>query len=295
VLAKDRFLPRQFNFKGDRLAYSNGMFLLAVTSAVLLAAFGGDVTRLIPLYALGVFVSFTLSQSGMMRHWWRERGKGWVASLGVNTLGATVTGGVAVILVGAKFVDGAWITIILIASLIPLFWLIRKHYDGFETKLQMSRGPILSQPPRPSEGLEVGEHIVVPVDGVNRVSTGAVTYAKSLSDKVTAAYVTDDAKQAEEFRTQWEAAMSDVPLMVIESPYRALVVPVLAYIESLEAADPNSTVTVVLPKFVTTHWWERFLHNQDILRLKSYIGRRSKETNVVEFPYRLDDELAVSP
>ncbi len=295
ILARDGYMPRQFTFKGDRLAYSNGILMLAATASLLLAVFGGEVTRLIPLYAVGVFVSFTLSQSGMVKHWWKLRESSWRTSLVINGVGAIATAVVAVIITATKFTHGAWISIIIMFVLIVIFALIRRHYDWFEVKLHMAGRPTLNLPPSQVEGIQAGEHIVVPVDGINRVSTAAIAFAKSLSTKVTAAYITDDAEQGEEFRLRWQSSIPDVPLMVIESPYRALVVPILAYIESLEASDPNTSVTVVLPRFVTSHWWERFLHNQDILRLKSYLNKRSKETRVVELPYHLGDELVINP
>jgi hypothetical protein len=145
--------------------------------------------------------------------------------------------------------------------------------------------------PVAAEQTKSSDPVVVPVDDINKVSVAAIDVARGMSDKVIATYITDDPDQAEQFRERWRGEMPDVPLMVIESPYRAFVVPLLAYVESLEDADPDSTVTVVLPRFVTTKWWEPMLHNQDILRLKSYLSKRNKETRVIELPYRLGEEL----
>lgn len=287
ILARDRFMPQQFAFKGDRLAYSNGIILLAAAASVLLIAFGGEVTRLIPLYAVGVFVSFTLSQSGMVRRWWRLRGPAWRASLALNGVGAAATAVVAIIIATTKFTHGAWISILLMALLMALFALIRRHYDQFERDLQTEavRMPVAA-PAATAEPPPQPEHVVVPVEEIDRASLGAVEFARKLSEKVTAVHITDDTAEADEFRTRWGKTVPDVPLLVIESPYRAFVAPMLAYLESLERAEPDTRIVLVLPRLVLRHWWERLLHNQDALRLKPHL-RRLPRVRVVDFPYGL--------
>jgi len=291
ILARDRCVPRQFSFKGDRLAYSNGILFLAAAASVLLVAFGGEVTRLIPLYAVGVFASFTLSQSGMVRRWLRLREGAWKVSLAINAVGAVATGVVTVIIVGTKFVHGAWISILMMMLLMALFTLIRRHYDRVEGELKVDEGSLLADIPVavPAERLPWRVHVLVPVDSINRVTAAAVRFSRELSSMITAVHITDDREEGERFREQWEREVPDVPLLLIESPYRAFVAPMLAYVESLERAEPDVGITVVLPGLVTRHWWERPLHNQDVLRLKPHLEKRPR-VKVFDFPYRLGDD-----
>jgi len=294
ILAKDRFMPRQFAFKGDRLAFSRGIIILAAAASVLLVVFTSDVTRLIPLYAVGVFVSFTLSQSGMVRHWLRLRDSGWKASLAINGVGAVATAVVAVIIATTKFTHGAWISILMMLALMLVFTLIRRHYEGFEEEVRVEKGALLSTIPAavPAEPVPRREHVVVPVQDINRVSAAAIGFARELCSRVTAVYVTDDREEAERFRARWEEAVPDVRLLVIESPYRAFVAPMLAYVESLQRAEPDVRVTVVLPRIVLRHWWERFLHNQDALGLRRHLKKRPR-VRVADFPFRMAEGRAV--
>ena len=291
ILSRDRFVPRQFGFKGDRLAYSNGIVLLAAAAALLLIVFNGEVTKLIPLYAVGVFVSFTLSQSGMVRHWLRLRESGWRTSMAINGVGAVTTGVVAVIITGTKFVHGAWISLLMMAFMMLLFSLIRRHYEGVEWELKADEAALRARvPPPPPPDHERGrEHVVVPVDTINRITAAAVDFARETSAHVTAVHVTDDREAAEAFRERWERTVPDVPLIIVESPYRAFVAPMLTYVESLEMAEPQARIVVVLPRLVPRRWWERYLHNQDILRLKPHLAKRP-HVRVVDFPYRLADK-----
>ena len=290
IVAKDGFMPRQFAFKGDRLAFSYGIVFLAGAASLLLVVFAGEVTRLIPLYAVGVFVSFTLSQSGMVRRWWRLRDRGWRTSLAINGVGAAATSVVAMIIATMKFTQGAWISILLIFALISTFTLIARHYRWFEEEMRVEEGALPSGIPRavPADRLRGREHVVVPVDTINKICVGAIGLARELSGRVTAIHITDDREQAEEFRVRWEKMIPDVPLLIIESPYRAFVTPMLAYIGSLERAEPEVGITVVLPGFVPRHWWERPLHNQEALRLKPHLRKRPT-VRVVDFPYRLEE------
>ncbi|MBI2913291.1 MAG: APC family permease [Chloroflexi bacterium] len=290
ILARDKYMPRQFSFRGDRLAYTNGILVLAALATLLLVVYGAETTRLIPLYAVGVFVSFTLSQSGMVRHWSKLKEPGWRGSLVMNGFGAVATGVVAVIIGATKFTHGAWISILMMVLLVAVFALIRRHYDWFARAIQVDEADLLAGVPKavPAEPLPVREHVVVPVDGINKVSMAAIALARELSSMVTAVHLTDDTEAAEMLSQRWQKEVPDVPLLLIESPYRTFVAPMLAYVESLERAEPDMGITVVLPGFVTRHWWERFLHNRDALRLKPLLKGRER-VKVIDFPYRLPD------
>jgi hypothetical protein len=235
-----------------------------------------------------VFVSFTLSQSGMVAHWLRLKEPGWRSGLVVNGVGAAATAVVAVIIGGTKLIDGAWISISMMVLLMGLMVLIRRHYEGVEWELAADETALRAGAPPPRPGApELGrEHVVVPVDTINRITAAAVEFARETSTRVTAVHVTDDAEAAEAFRARWERAFPDVPLIVVESPYRAFVAPMLTYVESLEIAEPRSPIAVILPRLVPRRWWERFLHNQDILRLKPHLKKRAR-VRAVDFPYRL--------
>lgn len=287
ILARDRCVPRQFAFKGDRLAYSNGIVFLAAAASLLLIAFGGQVTNLIPLYAVGVFASFTFSQTGMVRRWLRLKEGAWKVSLTINAVGAVATGVVTVVIVGTKFVHGAWISILMMMLLMALFTLIRRHYERVEGELEVEEGSLLADIPAaaPSHRMPWREHVVLPVDTINKITAAAIRFSRELSSMITAVHITDDREEGERFREQWEREVPDVPLLLIESPYRAFVAPMLAYVESLERAEPDVGITVVLPGLVTRHWWERLLHNQDVRRLKPHLEKRPR-VRVFDFPYR---------
>ncbi len=287
ILAGDRFMPRQFAFKGDRLAFSNGIMVLAGSAIVLLAVFGGEVNRLIPLYALGVFVSFTLSQTGMVRRFLRLREEGWKTSIIISGVGAVATGVVACIIAGTKFIDGAWISVLMMATLMLVFALIRRHYDWFAGKTAVDESELPVGVPTAVSTEAPREHVIVPVDGVNKIALGAIGMAREISSMVTAVHLTDDKEQAAEFRDRWEKAVPDVPLLLIESPYRQFVAPMLSYLERLDEQQ-DQRITVILPTFAPRHWWEHVLHNRDVLRLRPFLKGR-EGLRVVDFPYSLYD------
>jgi hypothetical protein len=288
-LAKDGFMPQHYAHRGDRLAFSSGIVDHAIIASVLLIMFQGDVTRLIPLYAIGVFLAFTLSQSGMVRHWWRLREPGWRRSMVINGVGATATAVVAVIIAATKFTHGAWASILLMTLLMLLFTLIRRHYDWFHEKVRVQDGALPVDIPATvsAERPPAREHVVVPVDTNNRVALAAIGLARELSSRITAVHVTDDREEAEELRARWEEMIPDVRLLVIESPYRAFVAPMAAYVGSLQRSEPDVPIAVVLPSFVPCHWWERLLHNRNVLRLKPYLRKRPG-VRVIDLPYRLE-------
>lgn len=288
VLAKDRYMPRQFASRGDRLSYSYGIVVLAVSAAVLLVVFDASVTRLIPLYAVGVFVPFALSQSGMVRHWWRERTRGWQASFGINVLGATATAIVAVIIALTRFTGGAWISILFMAVLVVLFLLIYRHYRWFYSQIAVEAEAPVGVPRAVSTSAGAPkEHVIVPVEDVNKISLAAVGMAREISNLVTAIHLTDERESAEAFRERWERVVPDVPLIVIESPYRAFVAPIVAFVEHLERQEPDKLITVILPIVKERNWWERFLHNRDIERLRPVL-RDIPDLRVIDFPFDID-------
>jgi amino acid transporter len=283
-LAKDRFLPRHFSFRGDRLAYSNGILILSAAAIGLLIVFQADVNRLIPLYALGVFISFTLSQSGMVVHLRKLREPGWKWAVAVSALGAIATAIVAVIIGGSKFTAGAWISIVMMAVIMGVFALIRRHYDWYEGITAISDEEASRHAQTAAPMASGREHVIVPVDGVNKISMGAIDMGRAISSNITAVHLTDDLEQAEEFRERWERAVPDVPILVIESPYRAFAAPMLAYIEHLERTEGADRITVILPSFKAQHWWESLLHNRAIRRLRPFL-EDDEGVEVVDFEY----------
>jgi amino acid transporter len=289
ILANDRFMPRQFAFKGDRLAFSHGIVLLAAAASLLLVVFAGNVTRLIPLYAVGVFVSFTLSQSGMVRHWWRLRDTGWRRSLVINCVGAATTAVVAAIIASTKFTHGAWISILLMLALMLMFVLIRRHYAWFEEEMRVGDGVLPSPILRtaPAEPLPLRGHVVLPVAAIDKVTVSAALFAREGSKRVTAVHIADDREKAEQFRARWKEILPDIPLLLIESPYRAFLAPLLAYLETLQRAEPGVEITLVLPRFVPRHLWERPLHTQHVLSLRPHLKKRPGVT-VLDLPYPLE-------
>jgi len=279
ILARDRFLPHQFLFRGDRLAFSNGIFVLGVTSAALLVIFDSDVNRLIPLYAFGVFLSFTLSQGGMVVHWLRKPEPGSRRSIVINGIGAVTTGVVAVIIGSTKFIDGAWIAMVAIVLLAVLLWAIYRHYTGVERKLAVPRGAIFRVEPH-------RQAMLIPVDEINQAVLRTITYARSLSPNITALHITDDMESGQQVRREWESVVLDVPMVLINSPFRSFVTPVISYIDALDKADPGQYVTVVLPEYRTPWPWQRILHNQSARRLKHALAERPN-TVIIEVPYHL--------
>jgi amino acid transporter len=283
VMARDRFLPRQFTFRGDRLALSYGIAALGAASAGLLIVFGGETHRLIPLYAVGVFTGFTLSQLGMVLHWRRTGEKGRTRALIINGVGAVATGVVVVIIASTKLISGAWITLLGIGILIYLLIAIRRHYDRVSEQLEVI-APSIAAPAEPRERRT--QPVLVPVDEVNKAVRRTVEYACTVSDNVTALHVADSVEEAEELRQLWEEAIPEVPIVVIESPYRSFIAPILAYIDALDRSYPGETITVMLPELVPNYFWQRILHNQSAIPLKRALLSRP-DTVVIGIPYRL--------
>jgi amino acid transporter len=283
ILARDRFAPHYFQFRGDRLAFTTGIVVLAVLSALLIVAFGGSVTNLIPLYTVGVFIAFTLSQAGMVRHWWRlratERGWRWRAAL--NGLGAVATTIVAIVVGVAKFALGAWMILVLIPGLIALMWAINRHYRSVEDALTLDQ-PHAALLRRPAP------RVLVLLARLDRASLEALAYARSIAPLVTAVHVTDDPAEGERIRERWRGldVDGDADLVILESPYRALIPPLVAYIDALQKQEPLRPITIVLSEFVPRRPWEYLLHNQAALRLKLRLFFRPN-TVVIDVPYHV--------
>ena len=278
-MARDRFLPRQLANRGDRLAFSNGIIILALASALLLAAFGGDTHALIPLYAVGVFLSFTLKQSAMVRYWLRRRGAGWVSGILTQGLGASVTGVVVLIIATTKFLSGAWIVIGLIPVLISLFLAIHRHYEEVAQQLSIEGGePDRSPAPHT---------VLVLIGDVHRGVLPALDYAKALSPSARAVYVEIDAESTRRLEDRWGKWGNRMPLVVLRSPYRSVVGPFLDYLDHLQQQAPDHLVTIILPEFVPARWWQHLLHNQTALLIKGALLFR-KRVIVTDVPYHLE-------
>jgi hypothetical protein len=277
ILARDRYLPRQLMNQGDRLAFSNGIVGLSAFAGALLVIFGGDTHALIPLYMIGVFVSFTLSQAGMVIHWWRLGGPGWRSSAFVNGVGALVTGVVLLVVAVTKAHEGAWIIMLLIPVNVIFFRVTRRHYDVVASQLSLkgwrSRGPRRNT-------------VLVPISGIQRAVVEALDYAKSLSKDVRAVYVNTDPAATDILRSQWYQVIEGVPLVVLESPYRSLMEPLLEYIENVHAKQPDDYITIVLPEFVPARWWHHLFHNQRALLIKGALLFK-RNTVVTSVPFHL--------
>jgi amino acid transporter len=259
ILARDRFLPRQFMNQGDRLAFSNGILILSVLASVLLVIFAGDTHALIPLYMIGVFVSFTLSQAGMVIHWRTLRERGWRTSAAINGFGAVVTGIVLVIVATTKAAEGAWIIMVMIPVLVAIFEITRRHYDHVAGELTLRDWA----PETPDRNV-----VLVPIGGIQRAVVKALQYARTLSSDVRAIYVEIDPSATASLREQWATWGQGVELVVLTSPFRSLMEPLLEYIEVAQRSDPDGYVTVILPEFVPHRIWQHLLHNQHALLIK---------------------------
>jgi len=277
IVARDRYLPRQFMNQGDRLAFSNGIIVLSGFAAILIIVFRGDTQSLLPLYMIGVFVSFTLSQAGMVIHWRKTREPGWRTSAFINGFGAIVTAIVLVIVTITKTLEGAWIVLLLIPMIVAIFRLTRSHYDHVASQLTL-RG---YSPQR-----RVHNTVIVPIGGLQRAVVEALRYAESLSDDVRAVYVDVDANATAQVRRDWETWGGKVRLIVLMSPYRSVMEPLLEYIEQTERERPDDYVTVILPEFVPAKWWQHLLHNQRALLIKGALLFRPN-TVVTSVPFHL--------
>jgi amino acid transporter len=276
-LARDGFIPRQFGTRGDRLVFSNGILILGGLAALLILLFGGATHALIPLYAVGVFVSFTLSQASMVRRWLTRREEGWWWRWGLNALGAATTGLVTLVIAATKFSHGAWMVVLLIPLLVALFLMIRRHYQDVARQLSLDNygGP----PP-------IDHTVLVLVGDLHRGVASALRYAQTLSASAKAVYVELDPERTRKLEEKWGKWGLGVPLVVLTSPYRSLLAPFLDYVNHLLALGETHVVTIVIPEFVPARWWQHLLHNQTALLIKGALLFR-KRVVVVDVPFHL--------
>jgi amino acid transporter len=277
IVSRDRYLPRQFMNQGDRLAFSNGILVLSTFAAILIIAFRGDTQSLLPLYMIGVFVSFTLSQAGMVIHWRKTRERGWKTSAAINGFGAAVTGVVLIIVAVTKTLEGAWIVLLLIPLIVMVFLQTHRHYAHVASELTLKGY-------RPQTRLH--NTVLIPIGGLQRAVVDALRYAKTLSDDVRAIYVDVNPAQTEQLRKDWAEWGGGVTLVVLPSPFRSLMEPLLEYIEQASAEKANDYVTVILPEFVPARWWQHLLHNQTSLLIKGALLFR-RNIVVTSVPFHL--------
>ena len=285
ILARDGFLPRQFTGLGDRLVFQNGILSLAAATGLLIFLFRGDTHLLIPLFAVGAFLAFTLSQSGMVLHWWRERGRGWVFKLVVNGLGAVATFTTLIIVGYSKFLDGAWITVLIIPIIVMVFYKIRSHYREVSRELSLHGLP-------PSLRPLPAARVVVPISGVHRGIVDAVDFARSITNDVTGVYVELEPGDGADIQEKWNDLWPDVPLVVISSPYRSIIQPVLDFLDETDRLHNDGQLArVILPEFIPAKWWQGLLHNQTAFLLKTALLYQRRiaglQRVIIDVPYRL--------
>jgi len=277
ILAHDDYMPRQFAARGDRLAFSNGIIALAVVAILLVWLFRGNTSALIPLYAIGVFLCFTLSQAGMVVRWWRSRAPGWRWRATLNGIGAMATAAVAIVQVVTKFTSGAWIVVLIIPLIIVLLRRIHRHYEFFATEVQyQGHAPLMF----------MHHAVIVPVNGITKPAAGALVYATTISDDVRAVYVAVDPDATDRLRAAWHDWDIGVDLVVLPSPYRSVVRPTVEYVNGVLESGDSDLVTVVIPEVVPRHWWEHLLHNKTALFIKTAFLFRSRVV-VTSVPYLL--------
>ncbi|WP_096595091.1 amino acid permease [Calothrix sp. NIES-2098] len=278
-LARDGFLPRQLALLGDRLVYSNGIILLSICAGILVIIFKGQVNAVIPLYAVGVFTSFTLSQAGMVRHWFQSRESNWRASALMNGLGAIATAVVLGVIISTKFLLGAWLVVVAIPVVVALFITIRQHYEHVAERLSVQDMAPRSYIPRPKPTVVTHPAVVV-VGQLNRGTVEALDYARTIADEIVAVHVDiNGSTDREKLQSKWRQLESDIPLEIIDSPYRSVIEPIVDFVAQFEERHPDVFTTIVIPAFVTRNWWEGLLHNQTTLFLKTAL--RAKKSRVV--------------
>ncbi|MGG3467152.1 APC family permease [Neobacillus pocheonensis] len=278
-LASDKYLPRMFLNRGDRLGYSNGIITLSITSILLIIVFGGNTEQLIPLYAVGVFIPFTLSQTGMIIKWMKEKPAGWVFKLTINLIGALITLTVVIIFFATKF-SQVWFVLIFLPIIVFVCHRIKRHYDavGEQLRIMSSEAPLKFE----------GNVVIVPVAGITKVVENSLHYANLIGDTVIAVYVAFDRESEKKMEEKWAEWKPDVRLVTLYSAYRSLLRPVARFIDLAEekAAENNFTISVLIPQFITKRRWHDFLHNQSSLLLRLYLIYQ-KNVIVTTVPYRL--------
>jgi Amino acid transporters len=287
ILAHDGYMPRQFSFRGDRLAFTSGILILSAAAITLLVLFGGRTTALVPLYSVGVFIAFTIGQTGMVLHWRRARPAGWRRRLAINAFGACLTGFVFVVVLIAKAPTSLLVAVI-IPILVGMMLFINRQYRASRDELAVPPEAVIKGPTRQ-------ERVIVPVPGINRAVVQAINVGRSIDPDVRAVLISDEPEEAAAVRERWERQLPDVPLVIVESPYRALVAPLISYLDVLDRGwpvDKEAPITfVVIPEYVAKNWWERILYNQSAKRLRAALLGRP-HTVVVNVPYRREQEPA---
>lgn len=286
MMARDGFLPRQFSSQGDRLVFSNGIFILSFVSGILLWLFNAREHHLLPLYAVGVFLGFTLSQTGMVRHWLKLRGRRWALKSAINGAGAITTLVVMMVIIVTKFTHGAWVVVLVLPLMVMGFFNIHRHYIRVKSILAGSRADFIS--PRKNR-------VVVLVSGIHSGVVQALNYAKVIADHGEVEALTvdfpdengRDSAALERLRSDWPRYCEGIPLRSIRSPYRKIVEPIVEELDRMRRAEPEYTITVILPEFVTGHWWANLLHNQTAWRIKTTLLMKPK-TVVISIPYHLE-------
>jgi amino acid transporter len=279
VLARDNYMPHQFSFRGDRLSFSTGIIALGTIAALLVVAFGGNVDSLIHLYAVGVFLAFTMSDSGMVVHWWRTRGPGWKKSILINGTDAVFTSSILVIVAITKFALGAWIVIVLIPINVFFFLFVHRHYNRVAQQLRIMPDQLPST--------KINQIVLVPIDDVNYASLRAMAYARTIAQQVVVIHVATNAERTEKVREKMARYAADLKFVVIDSPYRAFTRPLLAYVDAVHQQCSDAFVSIVLPEFIPAHWWEGFLHNRTARTLRQAFERHPNVALVL-VPYLLD-------
>lgn len=279
MLAKDKYMPHMFMVRGDRLGFSNGILFLSVFSAILVVAFNGDTGSLIPLYAVGVFIPFTLSQLGMMIRWIKHKPSGWVRKLVINTIGMLTTLSITLIFIFTKF-HQVWMAFIFLPLVVYLFYKIKIHYDNTADQLRIDL--------KNDKPIQKGNTVIIPISGISRVVLNTVSYAKTLSQNVVAVYIGFDDESIQKMEQKWEEWNPGIRLIVLKSRYRSIMRPLNKFIQTVEwkmAAEDH--VTILIPQFITKHWWENVLHNQTSIMMRAFFIRH-KEVIITTVPFHLD-------
>jgi amino acid transporter len=277
-LARDHYAPHQFGRLGDRLAYSNGILVLGLLAILLEVIFGAKVDALIPLYAVGVFLAFTMSQAGMVVRWLRRREPGWRRGLPLNFIGMCLTGVVFIVFGASKLLEGAWVVLVIIPTLVTVFRAINRHYADVAVQVEADTS---------NRPIAVHATFIVPIADLNGIAFESLAMARSFSPTVIAVHVCDNPEHIATLRAKWEAWGNHVPLTIIDTPYRSYIKPLLAYLDAISRQRPEDTLVVVVPEIVVDRWWHNLLHNQTALRLKAALLFR-KRTVVMNVPYHVE-------
>lgn len=286
LISKDGYAPKQFAKRGMRLSFSNGIVLLTTAACILVILFKADTHLLLPLYAIGVFISFTLSQAGMFKKWITQKTPGWRHKAFINGLGTVITALTVIVIGSTKFMEGGWIVFVLIPIFVVVMLRIRKHYVSVAHQLKLE----ITKKPKVINISEQNRFVIVPIDTLNKSFLKALNYARTISNNIIVFHVSVDDESTEKLIKKWEDYNVGIPLIAKKSPYRHLIHPLLEFIKSEEySAEPNDTVTIVIPQFVISKWWGNILHNQTSLVLKSILVKR-RNIAIITIPYIIDEE-----